>query len=137
MTLKLTRRAALAAGAVLPFAAGPAPTMTLAAGHSTGPKNAIQNTFSLGSFQVATLLAGTRVVEGPQNIFGMNVSPEEFAQASTENFIPADKTRFFFTPTVVNTGSEVVLFDTGPNAAGTLPALARRAMRPRMSTWLC
>ena len=127
---KFTRRAALAAGAALPVAATLTPTLARAGGHSEGPKNAIQNTFTLGDFQVATLLAGTRVVEEPQNIFGMNVSEDEFAAASAENFIPADKTRFYFTPTVVNTGSETVLFDTGLNAGGTLPALAEAGYAP-------
>jgi len=41
----------------------------------------------------------------------------------TLNFIPTDKAQFFFTPTVVNTGSEVVLFDAGLAAAMTVPAL--------------
>ena len=102
---KFTRRAALTAGAALPFA-GLMPTLATAGGHSEGPQNAIQNTFQLGDFQVATLLAGTRVVEEPQTIFGMNVGADEFAAAREANFIPADKTRFYFTPTVVNTGSE-------------------------------
>jgi glyoxylase-like metal-dependent hydrolase (beta-lactamase superfamily II) len=126
----LTRRSLLASGAALPLAAGLAGTAAHAGGHSAAPVNAMQNTFTLGGFQVATILAGTRAVEGPQNIFGMNVSADEFAAASTANFIPADKTQFFFTPTVVNTGSEVVLFDTGLNAAGTLPALAEAGYAP-------
>ncbi|MDJ0630856.1 MAG: MBL fold metallo-hydrolase [Rhodobacter sp.] len=129
-TPQFTRRAAIAAGASLPLAAGLTPTLAKAGGHSEAPQNAIQNTFTLGDFQVSTLLAGTRVVEGPQNIFGMNVSAEEFAEASEMNFIPADKTRFYFTPTVVDTGSETVLFDTGLSAAGTLPALAAAGYAP-------
>lgn len=120
---KITRRTALSGAAALPLAAGlSAPTKVLADGHAT-PKNAIHNTFSRGDFQVSTLLAGTRPVEDIQTIFGMNVSAEEFAAVSAENFIPADKAQFFFTPTVVNTGSDIVLFDAGLSAAGTLAAL--------------
>jgi glyoxylase-like metal-dependent hydrolase (beta-lactamase superfamily II) len=37
--------------------------------------------------------------------------------------IPVDKAQFFFTPTLVNTGNEVVLFDTGLNGAGITAAL--------------
>ena len=129
MSVKLTRRAALTAGAAVPFASL-APSLASAAAHAAAPQNAIQNTFALGDFQVSTLLAGTRIVEEPQGIFGMNVSPEEFASVSAENFIPTDKTRFYFTPTVVDTGSEKVLFDTGLNAAGTLPALAAAGYAP-------
>ena len=60
----------------------------------------------------------------------MNVSPEEFETVSDANLIGIDAARFFFTPTVVNTGSEVVLFDTGLNAAGTTAALAAAGYAP-------
>jgi len=126
----MTRRTALLSGAALPLAAGLAASPVQAASHAGMPMNARQNTFSLGSFQVATILAGSRAVEGPQNIFGMNVSPEEFASVSAANFIPADKTQFYFTPTVVNTGAQTILFDTGLSAAGTLPALADAGYAP-------
>jgi glyoxylase-like metal-dependent hydrolase (beta-lactamase superfamily II) len=79
--------------------------------------------FVLGDFEVTTLFVGSRSVEGPQNIFGMNVSGEDFDKASALAHIPNDKVQFFFTPTVVNTGSELVLFDAGLNGAGTAGAL--------------
>lgn len=120
---KLSRRTLLAGAATLPVAA--TATATLADGHAAAPVTALQNSFEIGDFQVSTLLAGTRVVDNIQGIFGMNVSPEEFAKVSAQNFIPADKAQFFFTPTVVRTGSEVVLFDTGLSAAGTLAALTQ------------
>ena len=126
---KLTRRAALAGAATLPLAAG-LTSQAKAAAHASGPQNAIQNTITLGDFQVATILAGSRVVDGAQGIFGMNVPAEEFAEVSAANHIPADKARFYFTPTVVNTGSETVLFDAGLSAAGTLPALAAAGYAP-------
>jgi glyoxylase-like metal-dependent hydrolase (beta-lactamase superfamily II) len=94
------------------------------------PPNAIKNSFMLGDFEVSTLLAGTRTVENPQEIFGMNVSPEEFAEVSAANFIPTDKAQFFFTPTVVDTGSGIVLFDTGLNAEGITAALAAAGYAP-------
>ncbi len=122
---KLTRRAALAAGAALPFAAATAgrPGAAFAGGHGAMTPNANKYSFKLGDFEVSTLLVGTRTVEEPQKTFGLNVSAEEFAAVSEENFIPADTTQFFFTPTVVNTGEQVVLFDAGLNAAGTAAAL--------------
>ena len=128
MTL-ISRRTTLFAGASLPFAAALTPTMTSAGGHSA-PQNAIQNTFQLGDMQVSTLLAGTRPVENPQGIFGMNVSAEEFEDVSAANFIPTDKAQFFFTPTVTRAGSEVVLFDAGLSAAGTTAALAAAGIAP-------
>ena len=80
--------------------------------------------------EVATLLAGSAVRDNIQSIFGMNVSAEEFAKVSAANFIPADKSMFYFTPTVVKAGEEVVLFDTGLSAAGTLPALKAAGYGP-------
>ena len=126
----LTRRSALIGGAALPLAAGiGTATAANAGGHSAGPANAVKNTFSLGDFQVSTLLAGTRTVtDDPQGTFGMNVDRETFEQVSRENFIPADQSQFFFTPTVVRAGEEVVLFDTGLNAAGTTAALEQAGL---------
>jgi glyoxylase-like metal-dependent hydrolase (beta-lactamase superfamily II) len=129
---RFTRRAALAAGAALPFAASTLATArgALAQDNPMMAPNANKHSFMLGDFEVSTLLAGTRTVEAPQETFGMNVTPEEFAAVSAANFIPADKTQFFFTPTVVNTGSEVVLFDTGLAAAPTLAALQAAGYGP-------
>ena len=92
--------------------------------------NAAKQTVNVGGFEVSTLLAGTRTAPDPQTIFGMNVTPEEFQTVSAENFIPADKNQFFFTPTVVRTGDEVVLFDTGLNAAGITAPLAEAGVSP-------
>lgn len=128
---RISRRSVLAACAAMPVAAGLSALPARAGGHAAAAQNAIQNTFALGDFQVSTLLAGTRTVdENIQGIFGMNVSPEEFAAVSAQNFIPADKAQFFFTPTVVRTGSDVVLFDTGLSAAGTTAALEAAGIMP-------
>ncbi len=118
----LSRRQVLATGATAPLALGATAVPSLADGHAA-PPNANKYSFGIGAFEVSTMLVGGRTVDEPQGIFGMNVSPEEFTAVSEANFIPADKARFFFTPTVVNTGNEVVLFDTGLSAAMTLPAL--------------
>jgi glyoxylase-like metal-dependent hydrolase (beta-lactamase superfamily II) len=131
-TPRLTRRAALATAAALPLTAGlsglgrPAS----AAGHAAAGPNAIKHSFTLGEFQVSTLLAGTRTVEEPQTIFGMNVSADEFAAVSAEAFLPIDRAQFFFTPTVVNTGTDVILFDTGLAAEPTAAALAAAGFAP-------
>ncbi len=121
-TPRLTRRAALAGAAALPFAA----SMARAGGHAA-PMQGAQvprvNRVMLGEFEVSTLLAGTVTREEPQGIFGMNVSAEDFAAVSAEAKLPTDKAQFFFTPTLVNTGSELVLFDTGLNGAGITAAV--------------
>ena len=83
-----------------------------------------QNTFSMGDFEVSALLAGARAFDEPQGTFGMNVPAEEFEAVSEANFIPADRAQAYFTPTVVRTGSELVLFDTGLGPDSILAPLA-------------
>ncbi len=116
----LSRRAALTGSAALPFAATTLATPAAADGHAEIPaRSDTHRRFTLGEFEVTTLLAGTRLVEDdPQGIFGMNVDKEAFSAASEANFIPADKVQFFFNPVVVKTGAETILFDTGFNGPG-------------------
>lgn len=125
---KFTRRAALAAGGAAPLAA--ASGAALASDRARNGTGMRHHSFDLGDLAVTALLAATRVVENPQSIFGTNVSAEEFANVSAANFIPADKTRFYFNPTVVETGGETVLFDAGPSAAGAHAVLAEAGYAP-------
>lgn len=116
---KLTRRGLLGAAASLPLMSG--------AARAFAPQQGINTTdfrrVMVGDFEVTTLLAGTMTRDEPQSIFGMNVSAEEFNAASEAANIPVDKAQFFFTPTLVNTGTELILFDTGLNAAGITAAI--------------
>ncbi|WP_170784802.1 MBL fold metallo-hydrolase [Ruegeria lacuscaerulensis] len=128
MTINLTRRAALGAAATLPFAA--AATPLLAAGTETKANSTIAKSYHLGDFTVTTLLDGSLPRDGAKEIFGGGASDEEFAKVSADNFIPADKAQFFFTPTLVNTGSELVLFDTGLGQGGIQAALADAGVTP-------
>ncbi|MFN3577007.1 MAG: MBL fold metallo-hydrolase [Tabrizicola sp.] len=130
-SIGLSRRQALFAGAALPLAAA-LPRPAAAQEKMQGSGFAPWNRFKLGAFEVTTLLAGTRSGDKPQETFGTNASPEEFAALSAANFIPADRTQNFFTPTVVNTGAEIVLFDTGLSAEGTLAAMAAAGLSPDM-----
>ena len=131
-----SRRQALVAGVAMPLAAAVLPAFlpgrAWAQETMQGSGFAPWNRFKLGSFEVTTLLAGTRAGDKPQETFGTNATPEEFAALSAANFIPADMTQNFFTPTVVNTGTEIVLFDTGLAAEGTLAALTAAGMTADM-----
>lgn len=129
--MTLSRRHALLAAAALPFAA---PALLRArpalaeAPAMAGPGFAPYHRMKLGGFEVTTLLAGSRAGDKPQETFGLNASAEDFAALSAANFIPADKSFNFFTPVVVNTGAELVLFDTGLAPEGTLAALQAAGM---------
>ncbi|MBM7066477.1 MBL fold metallo-hydrolase [Actibacterium sp. 188UL27-1] len=129
MTLTVNRRQAfftsVAAPAVLTL-----PTLAHADGHEAAPAQ-ITNSITLGDMKVTSMLDGVRHGnEEPQGTFGMNVSAEEFATVSEENFIPVDTTSFYFTPTLVETGEEVILFDTGLGQGGLIKALAEAGKAP-------
>jgi len=125
-----SRRQALIAGATLPFA----PALLSSPARATAPMQGASmptfNRFALGGFEVTTLLAGTRTVEGVTDVFGLNADPADFAAVSAAAFLPTDKAQFFFTPTLVNTGTELVLFDTGLAADGMTAALAAAGITP-------
>ena len=129
-TSRLSRRHAMLAGAALPLAAAFVPATARATAPPLGPAMAEVNRFRLGSFEVTALLAGTRKVPEPHKIFGLNVDDTEFARVSAANFIPTAAAQFFFTPTLVNTGKALVLFDTGLNGEGITGALRAAGYRP-------
>lgn len=126
----LNRRQAMTAAIASPLAAA-IPAAGFAAADMMGA-SAPQSfkRFTVGGFEVTTLLGGTMTRDNAQGIFGTNVTPEEFAEVSEENFIPTDKAQFFFTPVLVNTGSELVLFDTGLNAEATGAAITAAGYAP-------
>jgi glyoxylase-like metal-dependent hydrolase (beta-lactamase superfamily II) len=125
----LTRRHALLAGACAPlFFAKTAPVQAKAA--QRGAAVPQFSRFMLGTFEVTTLLAGTRAVEAPHTIFGLSASEEDFTAAATAAFLPAEVAQFFFTPTLVNTGEAVILFDTGTDPAGITAALSAAGYAP-------
>ena len=130
--MKLSRRHAMLAGAALPLAA-PAlirATPAAAQGASAAIPFPLSRLFNVGEFQVTALLAGGGQQENPHEIFGLNVDDATFQQVSEENFIPADTTFGFFTPTFVNTGAERILFDTGMMAGGLLQAMQDAGLSP-------
>ena len=63
----------------------------------------------------------------------MAITPEEVAKLAATNHIPADKFENGYTQTLVNTGKELILFDTGLGAgrrgkgAGNLRGLLQQA----------
>jgi len=129
MSRPLSRRSVLASAAAAPLAAATAPAARAAA-PMMGVGMTRFNRVTLGDFEVTTLLAATAPRPDPHSIFGLNVSAGEFDAVSEAANIPADQAQFFFTPTVVNTGDELVLFDTGLDAGGITGALGAAGYSP-------
>ena len=80
----INRRTLLAGAAALPMGA----TGAFAAADMLGIGTTRFNRFGLGGFEVTALLAGTRTVENPHAIFGINASDEDFAAAAAAANIP-------------------------------------------------
>lgn len=120
--VELTRRAALlGAGGAIAGAGLAASTGVYAAAEKQGALPTPAARYSVGGFEVNTLHDGAVSLEEPQKTFAMNVDADTFSAENAENFLPNDSFQISFTPTLVNTGSELVLFDTG-NGEGARPA---------------
>ncbi len=72
---------------------------------------------TVGDFEVTTVSDGSATVPRVFPVFGQNQSQEAVAEHLAQNFLPGDKMSIGFTPVIVNTGNEVILFDSG-NGSG-------------------
>ncbi len=120
-SLPVTRRTALiAAGAgVVTATAGSLSLTTKASAAAPKLGSAVPDhyRFSLGDFEITTLRDGAIQLDGPHPIFGQNIAADEVKAFAEANFLPGTRQEISFTPFVVNTGKELVLFDTGNGAA--------------------
>ncbi|SEM89783.1 Glyoxylase, beta-lactamase superfamily II [Loktanella fryxellensis] len=73
---------------------------------------------SLGTAAVTTILDGAHVRTGIRPPFAMDRSDDQIAQTAAANHLPAHAFENTYTPTVIRTGGQVVLCDTGFGAGG-------------------
>ncbi|TWF57361.1 MBL fold metallo-hydrolase [Neorhizobium alkalisoli] len=106
---------ALAAPAILTGQALAQEKKTLAIDRVTPPDI---HKFKLGGFQVLVIKDGARASGVPGETFGTNQTPETVGGLLAQNFLPTDQFVNSFSPTLIDTGSEVILFDTGFGPAG-------------------
>lgn len=133
----LTRRAALAAPAILGAAlTGLASAPATASVPLQGPLSSGVRRVKLGAFEVTTLHDGFVTAGDPHEIYGTD-QPKATVHALAEaNLLPTTAMVNNFTVTLVNTGRELVLFDTGnapgraPTTSRTLARLAEAGIRP-------
>jgi glyoxylase-like metal-dependent hydrolase (beta-lactamase superfamily II) len=69
--------------------------------------------FKVGGFEVTNILDGFRIAPGPHPIFGNNQTPETVQAYAKEFGLSPTQLETVFVNTLVNTGKELVLFDTG------------------------
>jgi len=121
--MMLSRRAALAATAaatLLPLV----PTGGQAAQPQSGQQAPGFYRFKVGDLEVTAINDG--VASRPLEGFIRNASLDEVKQALGAAFLPTDKLTIPFTTLVVNTGSRLILLDTGNGNSGA----------PTTGTWM-
>ncbi|MEM9761446.1 MAG: MBL fold metallo-hydrolase [Pseudomonadota bacterium] len=120
------RRGLMLGAAALPLAGG---VLAGAAGAAVpAPQGVLRPgayRFKVGAFEVTSILDGAVQLDGPHPIFGQNVTQDDVASLAAENFLPPTRMEIPFTVTLVNTGSELILFDTGNGDNGRRPAAGR------------
>ena len=129
-TMDISRRTLFLAAGVgtlaAPFILNRAGTTAFAQGDAGMKMAPVETrTFKLGSFRVTVVRDGMRPSGTPNETFGTNQSAETVGALLTENFLPADQFVNSFAPTLIDTGSEVVLFDTGLGEGGREAGMGR------------
>ena len=73
--------------------------------------------FRLGQLEITTILDGAQRRDGISPPFGIDQPADTVMSHALANKLPTNALENSFTPTLVNTGQELVLFDTGNGAA--------------------
>lgn len=83
------------------------------------------HSFKLGDFKVFVIKDGARASGKPNETFGTNQSADAVGALLAENFLPKDQFVNSFSPVMIDTGSDVVLFDTGLGQGGRAQGTGR------------
>lgn len=115
----MSRRQVLQGAAGLSAAAAltASPIAALAKAPMLGPAVSTHHRFALGGFEITALYDGAQFIRGLFPAFGAEQFEEDVAEVATKNFIPGNGFELPYTPIIVNTGNELVLFDTGNGEA--------------------
>lgn len=136
MNINLNRRSALHLGAA-GTTAMLFPQIMIRAASADVPRTSVDNPgfnrFMLGDFEFTTILDGLRPGKGPHPTFGANQPAEAVVDLMKANLLPADQMVNNFSPTLVNTGKELILFDTGFGQGGRENGLGQLAARMEAS----
>jgi glyoxylase-like metal-dependent hydrolase (beta-lactamase superfamily II) len=72
--------------------------------------------FKFGGFEIANIMDGKVIREGLHPSFGGDRAAQEAQELARANRIEANRYEHPFIPTIVNTGKQLILFDTGNGA---------------------
>lgn len=114
----LTSLAALAAA---PLVLGPLASNALAAAPQLGAWQPKFWRFKFGAFEFTTIADSEAFIDGPYPIIGKNAVESDVRKLMHESLVQEQRYQPGFSPTILNTGRELVLFDTGNGATGFVP----------------
>jgi len=109
---ELTRRNAIVGAAAASLAPLAAPTAAQAAAPLTGTQAPGFYRTKVGSYEVTVILDGVRPVKLDNSPI-RNAKVEEIKAVLSASHLPTDAVGYYFHPMVVNTGSKLVMIDTG------------------------
>lgn len=75
------------------------------------------NRFKLGDFEITNVADGGITLDGPHPIFGQDQDAAAVQALAEANHLSPTKMEIQFNPVIINTGSELVILDTGNGAA--------------------
>ena len=137
--MPISRRSLLTGAATGAATAALAPALAPGPAHAALPLSGKQAPgyyrFKLGEYEVTILHDGARSFPMPAS-FVTNVPPDRALAEAADVFMPTGKVTVPFNPTLINTGSKLVLIDTGngpspDGAVGQLfPNLAAAGVQP-------
>lgn len=119
-TIRPNRRHLLTAAASLaaaPLVSGIA-TQATAAAPALGPWQPKYWRYKVGNFEITTISDSEVFIDGPFPLIGGNATEAEVQKLMRDNLLPETRYQPGFTPTLVNTGRELILFDTGNGENG-------------------
>lgn len=124
MDFRLNRRTALtslAAVAAAPMAIAASARPVAAAAPLLGPAQPRHWRYKLGAFELTVIADSEAFIDGPFPIIGANATEDEVRALMRDNLLPETRYQPGFSPLVLNTGRELVLFDTGNGENGFVP----------------
>ncbi len=117
---QLTRRSLLAGAAGAALATAGLPSIARAAAPAGGKQAPGFYRFKVGEYEITQLSDGARTFPMPDG-FVQNVAKDQALSAAEAAYIPKGQVTIPFNPMVVNTGSKLILIDTG-NGLGAFEA---------------
>jgi glyoxylase-like metal-dependent hydrolase (beta-lactamase superfamily II) len=111
--LTMINRRHLLQTALVGSATAAMPAFALAKAPMLGIKPASVHRYKFGAFEMTAASDGQVTLDKPWTVFGENQKPETVQALAKQYNLPTEKHTISFTPLIVNTGNELVLFDTG------------------------